>query len=643
MVDPVEKLASKHERESSDSSSDDDFGPAMPTEAAVKRSKKKSRLLHQKHYLSMLPSSDRYFQSYQHKDTVTVVKVQPVALVSGHTGGFVISGSRDGVIKFWKKSSFEGEIEFVKQFQAHNGPLVDVAFNHNGAFLATLSTDGNSKIFDVANFDMVSMINYSFTPQTLCWLKDDLLAVSDADSGSISIYDPESQATDADLVSEPVKVLSRLHRSPVVSVIYSSKYDCAVSADREGMIEYWRPSGTYEKPKTVFDMKSNTNLYDFRKAKSSILSVTLSADQRKYSVVSSDWKVSVFGFASGKKLREYDESPNTTKEMHEYGGASFQMSEQVFIKKYDQDIALFNQSNPFVWNAIFDTSGNFLIYSSMSGIKIVNLKSNKVSVILGKEEPIRFETLSLYQGMPKRKGNLTIDMAASQNDIVSDSLTVDPVIFATGAGQSRFYLFTRFEGSFELIKKERDVHNELDLLAKRRREEEGKRKAEEEKQASVWKNIEKVTLHTSVGDISLKLFPDAAPLACENFVTHCRNDYYNHLIFHRVIKNFMIQTGDPEGDGTGGESIWNAPFDDEFSPHLRHSKPFMVSMANAGPKTNGSQFFITCAPTPWLDDKHTIFGEVISGMDVVKAIENSKVGKNDKPIDPPEIISTTVQ
>lgn len=158
------------------------------------------------------------------------------------------------------------------------------------------------------------------------------------------------------------------------------------------------------------------------------------------------------------------------------------------------------------------------------------------------------------------------------------------------------------------------------------------------------------TMHTSMGDIKIKLFPDKTPKTAENFITHAKNGYYNGLKFHRVIKDFMIQGGDPLGNGTGGESIWGGKFEDEFDPDL-HNLRGALSMANAGPGTNGSQFFIVQADeapavmleqmkdladsgfptevreayaklggTPWLDFRHTVFGQVYEGMEVVDGI-----------------------
>ena len=132
-----------------------------------------------------------------------------------------------------------------------------------------------------------------------------------------------------------------------------------------------------------------------------------------------------------------------------------------------------------------------------------------------------------------------------------------------------------------------------------------------------------VVLETNQGKIEIKLMPEVAPKACENFTTLAGKGYYDGLIFHRVIKGFMIQGGDPTGTGTGGRSCWGRPFTDETDPK--------VQFDNSGPNTNGSQFFITTAKTPWLNGHHTIFGKVISGYDVVEKIENSPVGRNDKP------------
>lgn len=170
-------------------------------------------------------------------------------------------------------------------------------------------------------------------------------------------------------------------------------------------------------------------------------------------------------------------------------------------------------------------------------------------------------------------------------------------------------------------------------------------------------------MKTNMGDIKIRLFPEIAPKAVENFISHSQDGYYGGLIFHRVIKDFMIQGGDPTGTGRGGESIYGRSFEDEFDLSARNYRG-ALSMANAGPNTNGSQFFIVQAKnvdeglisqmveladrgfpqevtenykkvggTPWLDFKHTVFGQVFEGMDVVDAIAGVKVGPQDKPVD----------
>ncbi|MBQ6533839.1 MAG: peptidylprolyl isomerase [Opitutales bacterium] len=151
------------------------------------------------------------------------------------------------------------------------------------------------------------------------------------------------------------------------------------------------------------------------------------------------------------------------------------------------------------------------------------------------------------------------------------------------------------------------------------------------------------TIKTNRGDIKLRLFSSAAPKTCENFVGLAKKGYYDGVIFHRVIKDFMIQGGDPTGTGCGGESVWGKPFEDECSPEIAFDKPGLLAMANAGPGTNGSQFFITTVPTPWLHMHHTIFGEVVEGYDVVQKIESCRTGFMDKPVEEQKILSVEIE
>lgn len=149
------------------------------------------------------------------------------------------------------------------------------------------------------------------------------------------------------------------------------------------------------------------------------------------------------------------------------------------------------------------------------------------------------------------------------------------------------------------------------------------------------------TITTNKGTIVLRLFPKKAPKTVENFVGHSEEGYYDDVIFHRVIDGFMIQGGDPLGTGTGGESIWGGQFADEFDPELKNI-PGSISMANAGPNTNGSQFFINQGDNEFLDGRHTVFGQVLEGMDTVNTIAKTKKDARDKPLDDVIIESITI-
>lgn len=158
--------------------------------------------------------------------------------------------------------------------------------------------------------------------------------------------------------------------------------------------------------------------------------------------------------------------------------------------------------------------------------------------------------------------------------------------------------------------------------------------------SSVYAEDVKATFKTSLGDFKVILFKDKVPKTVENFVNLTSKKFYDGLVFHRVIKGFMSQTGDPKGNGTGGPGY---TFKDEFHPDLKHSKEGILSMANRGPNTNGSQFFITAGPTPHLDNRHAVFGEVIEGIEICQKINNVETLPGDRPKVPVKILSITVE
>ena len=152
-----------------------------------------------------------------------------------------------------------------------------------------------------------------------------------------------------------------------------------------------------------------------------------------------------------------------------------------------------------------------------------------------------------------------------------------------------------------------------------------------------------VILETNQGNIKIKLYSDIAPKTTENCIGLVKKGYYNGTIFHRVIKDFMVQGGDPTGTGRGGESLWGGNFEDEFSPNATFNHKGLLAMANRGPGTNGSQFFITTSPSlPRLNNIHTIFGEIVEGYDVVEKIQNSATDGNDRPVEEQKIIKAYV-
>ncbi|KAF8606860.1 hypothetical protein BDV93DRAFT_328735 [Ceratobasidium sp. AG-I] len=611
---------------------EDDIGPMPMAEGGGDGAVRKKRkiLPHERLFLDHLPSADRYSKSFMHRDVLNYVIMTKT--------DFLITTSVDGHLKFWKKQI--SGIEFVKHYRAHLAPIIAVTASTDGTVVASVAEDGTAKVFDVINFDMINMLKFDYTPKTACWVHgrgqaQALLAVSEENAPTIRIYDGRGDGT-------PLQTIPKLHRSPVHLMTYTDHFDTVVTADESGFVEYWQPREPYEPPKDVpgmWEFKSNTDLYEFKKTKSIPTSLTFSPNSSHFVTLSSstDRQVRIFNTLTGKMTRRYDESLTAIQEMQQAGTAAHKLDDMEFGRRLAVEREI--EKDPRVLatiSAVWDESGTLVLYPTLVGIKVVNTVTNRVVRLLGKDETGRWLNLALYQGAPAKKTLTTIAMAASANPILANKEERDPTLFCTAYKRPRFYMFTRQEPEDNKVGGDRDVFNE-----KPTREEQTIASAQPVKSAISLGTT--AVLHTTMGDIHLRLFPEHAPKTVENFVGHARSGYFEGVIFHRVIKKFMLQTGDPLGDGTGGTSIWGREFEDEFSPAVKHDRPYTLSMANAGPNTNGSQFFITTVVTPWLDNKHTVFGRVVHGLEVVHAIENVRVNKVDKPFEDIKIINVDVE
>ncbi|XP_055376555.1 peptidylprolyl isomerase domain and WD repeat-containing protein 1 [Condylostylus longicornis] len=592
-------------------------GP-LPSEASDTPVKKKKQLQHEHLFLENLPNAESYEKSYMHRDIITYIAVTKT--------DFLITASIDGHLKFWKK--MEEGIEFVKHFRSHIAPICNLAVNISGSLMCTASTDKSIKIYDVVNFDMINMIKLDFTPHCVEFIHSPgdaipALAVSNKESNEISIFDAHG-------TNVAIKILDTFHKHPLSVMKYNNTFETVISIDSAGILEYWmNPKHDYKFPLKIvhFESKLDTSLYEFVKIKTIVSGLGITPNGKKFATMSTDRKVRIFGFLSGKLLRVFDE---TIARLTEFQQKTQTLPNMEFGRRMAAERDLEKTDFFTNINCQFDATGHFLIYTTMFGIKIINVETNRCVHILGKSDNLRPLQVALFQGKVKRsKAAITLEQEASDNPTLQ-SVSSDPIIFCTAYKKQRFFIYSRRLPS-DLQDVDRDIFNEKpskeDIIAV------------PESQA-IQRIYESAILHTTFGDIHIKLFEKECPKAVENFCVHSKNGYYNGHIFHRVIKGFMIQTGDPTGTGTGGQSIWGSDFKDEFVPTLKHDRPYTVSMANCGPNTNGSQFFITVLPTPWLDNKHTIFGRVVKGMEVVQNICAAKTNpKTDKPYDDIKIIS----
>ena len=305
-------------------------------------------------------------------------------------------------------------------------------------------------------------------------------------------------------------------------------------------------------------------------------------------VYASDHKVYLFQLSTGKILVRYDERLDVYASS---SGSSHGMDSIEFGKRAATERELERQSGlPTSQLVQMDPSEDYLLVSTMVGIKIIEWKKNKLVKTIGRADAsqLRFLSFCLSLGDAKQNQQMQLARGASTSIAMGNrKVANDALVIALAYNQRRFYVFSHMDPLNETDKLgevSRDIWNEApsgqdQLLATR-----GNAAGGAAKQGVAASAV----LRTTMGDIHIKLFPDV-PKTLENFCGHARGGYYDNVIFHRVIKGFMIQTGDPLGDGTGGESIWEGEFEDEFVRELRHDRPFTVSMANAGPNTNGSQ------------------------------------------------------
>ena len=705
---------------------------------------------------SDIPKSTNYEVSYLHRSAVA-----RAACSARH--GYVLTGSEDGVVKFWKRvpagvateataqAALSGGgglrggedpsrcLEFVKSYTAHIGPVLALVVSQpSGDTAASVGKDGTIKLYDVGAFDVLGMIKTRGASggdslelgMHAAFIGEDqsLLAVSSASVPSLAGEESEDDSEDdgpapapsSDLASvrkkdetvgaiyvfststlspTPVQVV-RLHASPVTAMGYNAAHNCAISCDEKGVVELWDCSilvgggrdisgeedtslvagvsvGSAPTPARngiTFRSKFDTSLYDLMKKRTRAVALAVCPTGTHFAIYGADRKVRIMEYVTCRTAVTYDERAKVYEGMVKKraekmasgetvdpsGMDAIELGKRAAIEREIDDTPvltggveaesiLLRDSGSQLLSLQFDPTGRYILIPSVLGIKVIEWRKNKSIAVVGKSDAsrLRFLSVCLCSGDAQVDTQIQLARTGGSSAAVDQNAEKmsDALIVALAYKKRRLYVFSHSDPIADLEDGDdeedailgRDVMNEPpdadDLLVSGTGAGRG----------GVENNLgSEAILRTTMGDIHIKLFPNAVPRTTENFCGHARSGYYDNVTFHRIIQGFMLQTGDPQGDGTGGESIWGGEFEDEFVRELRHDRPFTVSMANAGPGTNGSQFFITTVPTPWLDNKHTVFGRVTKGMDVCSSIESVQTDEMDKPLSEINILSVDV-
>lgn len=676
MVDDTDNDYDKEQTKSKRSLTSEDGNLRNEGDATTKVSTRATRTkkLRLDPHIANIPGSSHYHVSWMHADIVT-------AVVTSVKHGYVISGSRDGVVKFWKRlpvdltpyTSSGGPgaevsknkiphqpcLEFAKSFIAHAEAVRSLAVDESGDCAASIAGDGLVKFYDVCAFDVSSFHQTSVNFGTCsCWLPSELFAASSYVNGDVYILSP---------IQGLVQTI-QLHATNIVTALqYNPIHRCVLSADQKGILELWDATSSVadeiklggplitKKHGIQYESKMDTDLYILLKKKTFVVAASFNNSETVpcYALYGADHKIRLLNHTDGKIIVTFDERLSVYDSglflKDPFNLDSIEYGRRAAVEReIEHESAIFRSGLqhriPQRLTVQFDPSGRYLLLPTMMGIKVLDWQQRKLICLTGRADAsqLRFTSICLAHGDPKINKQMLLARgsgAVASSDIAerdtSDNKN-DSLIVATAYNQRRIYVFSRIDPVHDQVENHddsknswsrRDVWNEAPTV------EDTMYQHKSTSDTSGKGHAKKAILRTTLGDIHIELFSKHVAKTIENFVGHARSGYYDNVIFHRVIKGFMIQTGDPLGDGTGGESIWGGEFEDEFVPGLRHDRPFTVSMANAGPNTNGSQFFITTVPTPWLDNKHTVFGRVIKGMDVCTLIENAKTDDLDKPLE----------
>jgi peptidylprolyl isomerase domain and WD repeat-containing protein 1 len=492
------------------------------------------------------------------------------------------------------------------------------------------------------------------------------------------------------LSAEPLRIIS-YHASPVTAMAYHSKKQWVLSSDVSGVLEVWNvPTSSpnddslSESGPLPFQSKFETDLYALMKKKTYAIDIAVS--DKHFALYCSDRKIRLFSLngcnlvclyderlkvydrmlssnssAMGIDAIEYGKRAALEREMEDSYLLSGGVSSNAVTKQSISTVTSTSEgSNHQHFHLTFDNTGNYLLLPTIVGIKAINIQTHRVTATVGKGDAsaFRFIYVTLCPGDAKVDQQLQLARMGGSSAAIkhgSEDGTAPPkndsLLIALAYDKRRFMVFTHHD---PLSNDGQDEPDEQTILARDILNEQpdasdiidashlGRSGNGANSSSQQLTTATQAILRTTHGDIRIKLFPKETPRTIQNFIGHAQSGYYDNVIFHRIIPSFMIQTGDPLGDGTGGESIWGGEFEDEIRRDLKHDRPFTVSMANAGPNTNGSQFFITTVPTPWLDNKHTVFGRVVGGMEVVSAIEAVKTDELDRPLSEVKILSVDV-